>query len=113
MGENYKGIFMNPTPQKPREFNLEFSDLCYDDWDCKVTVDKGTDANVESYEKIRVIEKSYATRLEEALKIARAALNDCLEIEVKVTKGTFGNFKYHSGTAEQALADIERILGGK
>lgn len=48
---------------KPREFFLEFSDLCYDPEDCKVTVQEGTDANVEPYEKIHVIEYAAYSRL--------------------------------------------------
>lgn len=58
----------DPKPESkesagPREFNLEFSDLCYDDWDCKVTVDVGTDSRANPYEKIRVIEKSAYDKL--------------------------------------------------
>lgn len=59
---------------KPREFNLEFSDLCYDDWDCKVTVDKGTDSRVDPYEKIRVVEYSALTSAQEMIDKLEVAL---------------------------------------
>jgi hypothetical protein len=94
---------MNPTPQKPpRELFVYYykktgNIISVRESPTGVVLDPSTD------EEVVFIERAYATRLEEALRLSEYALRDLLE-----------NGYLHAGhRSKKALADIERMLGEK
>jgi hypothetical protein len=98
-------LVMNPTPQKAREFWIDF----------EISPNSSThqisDISLiklgHPYKNVHhLIERAHATRLEEALKVAREALD-----KEHDHNGTFKECEYGNCRACVALSDIESILG--